>query len=394
MGMILFDTKKGVCKVRIKAYGVGGGGSNALNTMIGEGMNKITFAAVNTDIQALSRSHADEKIQIGEKLTGGLGAGANPNMGRQAAEESIDVINDSLEEADICIVIAGMGGGTGTGAAPVIAHAARQQGKMVISFVTTPFEFEGRHRGKNALLGLDELREYSHSLIVIPNDKLYSIITEDTSFVDAFRKVDMILMEAVNSLTRLILDPGMINLDFADVRAVMSIGGQAVITFGVGMGVNRAINAVDAALSNVLIEAKKLKGARGLLLNVVGGADMTLHEVTNCIQKLRANIHEDANIIFGANIDPKMNEKVMISIIATGIEESLDSSHSINSGIIHDRKITPSIAPFNKITPGNEGSSMFESNTVHPDFDDEFDVPTYIRRSRRFKNVSSYIEND
>jgi cell division protein FtsZ len=254
---------------------------------------------------------------------------------------------------------------------------------MVIAFVTTPFEFEGRQRMRNALVGLDEIRELANCLVVIPNDKLYNMITEDTSFVDAFKKVDLLLLEAVSSLTRLILDPGMINLDFADVRSVMSIGGQALLTFGEGMGVHRALNAVDAALSNVLIDSKKLRGARGMLLNVLGGPDLTLHEVTRCIQKLRTIVREDANIIFGANIDPQMNDKVMVSIIATGIEESLDDSMRMTLNAPHSENRPKSMLDaVNRLPAGSDGSAMFDAASAGDE--EDLDIPTYIRRNKRF----------
>lgn len=382
MGMILFDTKKGgISKVRIKIFGVGGGGCNAVDTMIGQGLQKVSFIAVNTDVQSLFRSRAETKIQIGEHLTNGLGAGANPLIGKQAAEESIDMIHEAVSDLDICIIIAGMGGGTGTGAAPVIANTARQQGKMVISFVTTPFEFEGKQRTKNAISGLDEIKEHANSLIVIPNDKLYDMITEDTSLLDAFKKVDMLLLEAVNSIVRLILEPGLINLDFADVRAVMSIPGQAIITFGEGMGVNRALNAVDAALSNVLIESKKLLGAKGLLVNIVGGRDLTLHEVTKCIRKLKSIVHEDANIIFGANVDQSLGERVMVTIIATGIEETYEDSRElvITKPIESEIKIPEALQ--NRCSP--DSSILFDSQNSEIS-EEDLDIPTYIRRNKRY----------
>ena len=388
MGMILLDTRKGgVNKVRIKVFGVGGGGCNAVDTMINQGMQKVTFVAVNTDIQSLSRNLAETKIQIGEQLTGGLGAGANPLIGRQAAEESMDLIHEAVSDVDICILIAGMGGGTGTGAAPVIANIARQQGKMVIAFVTTPFEFEGKQRSRNALTGLDELRAHANSLIIIPNDKLYDMITEDTSLWDAFKKVDMLLLEAVTSIARLITEPGLINLDFADVRAVMSIPGQAVITFGEGMGVHRSLNAVDAALSNVLIESKKLMGAKGLLVNVVGGKDLTLHEVTKCIRKLKSIVHEEANIIFGANVDPGYGEKVMVSIIATGIEEYMEDTHPMEISNKMPVKKEEIIIP-KPIKDRVSETPVICDISYGDSFEEDLEIPTYIRRNKRYLGAS------
>lgn len=257
---------------------------------------------------------------------------------------------------------------------------------MVIAFVTTPFEFEGKQRTKNAMLGLDEVREHANSLIVIPNDKLYDMITEDTSLVDAFKKVDLLLMEAVSALTRMILDPGMINLDFADVRSIMSISGHSLLTFGEGMGVHRALNAVDAALSNVLIDSKKLRGAKGLLVNIVGPSDLTLHEVTKCIRKLRSIVHEDANIIFGANVDHEVNEKVMIVIIATGIEDSVDNLEMTKYSDDALSKIMDSHAKVKQ----DEASSLFES--AFHNVEEDFDIPTYIRRNQRY--LGSLKDND
>jgi cell division protein FtsZ len=396
MGMLLFDTKKGSFQVRIKVFGVGGGGCNAVDTMVKMQMQKVSFAAVNTDVQSLARCAADEKIQIGEASTAGLGAGANPSVGRQAAEESLDKIQESIQNTDICVITSGMGGGTGTGAAPVIAQAARQQGKLVIAFVTTPFEFEGRQRSRNALAGLDELRSHVHTLIVIPNDKLYAMITEDTSLLDAFKKVDFLLLDAVKSLTRMILEPGLINLDYADVRSIMSIPGPSLISFGEGMGVHRAVNAVDAALSNVLAESRKLKGAKGLLVNIVGGVDLTLHEVTRCIRKLQTTIHDEANIIFGANIDPSVGDKVMLTLIATGIEESVDDSARI-AGPFHPMpKEVESPGDSSRLSirgvqsglqPG-EGSALFEGS-FQSGSDEDMDIPAYLRRNKKFLGVPS-----
>ncbi|MBN2144827.1 MAG: cell division protein FtsZ [Candidatus Aureabacteria bacterium] len=390
MGMMLFDTKKGLFQVRIKVLGIGGGGCNAVDTMVRMQMQKVAFAAVNTDIQSLGRCAAEEKIQIGELATSGLGAGANPSIGRQAAEESLDRIQDSLQNTDICIITAGMGGGTGTGAAPVIAQAARQMGKLVIAFVTTPFEFEGRQRTRNALAGLDELRSHVHTLIVIPNEKLYAMITEDTSLLDAFKKVDFLLMEAVKSLTRMILEPGLINLDYADVRSVMSIPGPSLISFGEGMGVHRAVNAVDAALSNILAESRKLKGAKGLLVNVVGGVDLTLHEVTRCIRKLQTTIHDDANIIFGANIDASVGDKVMITLIATGIEESVDDTSRIMAPYHQAPKETESKAESLRLHPHppGDGSALFEG-PFQSSNEEDLDIPAYLRRNKKYLGIPS-----
>ncbi len=397
MGMLLFDPNPGggTFQVRIKVFGVGGGGCNAIDTMILQGMQKVSFVAVNTDHQCLTRSQAHKKLQIGTGLTGGLGAGANPLVGRQAAEESLDKILEAMEDMDICIVIAGMGGGTGTGAAPIIAKTARERGKMVIAFVTTPFGFEGKHRHKNAMGGLDELRESANTLIVVPNEKLFDMITEDTTLVDAFKKVDIILMEAVRSLTRMILEPSMINLDFADVRTVMSIAGQSVISFGEGMGVHRALNSVDAALSNVLVESNRLKSAKGLLVNIVGGPDLTLHEVTKSVRKLQGIIHPDANIIFGANVDPAVGDKVMVTLIATGIEDSASED-------------PPRVGFYQAIEPEdkreNEKQNRFhkkysEDRTEEPQLtfdplpqesEDDLDVPTYLRRNKRYQGSTGF----
>ena len=384
MGMLLFDPNPGggTFQVRIKVFGVGGGGCNAIETMIRQGMQKVSFVAVNTDHQCLSRSKAHKKLQIGTSLTGGLGAGANPLVGRQAAEESLDKVLEAMEDMDICVVIAGMGGGTGTGAAPIIAKTARERGKMVIAFVTTPFGFEGKQRHKNALGGLDELRESTNTLIVVPNEKLFDMITEDTTFVDAFKKVDLILMEAVRSLTRVILEPGMINLDFADVRTVMSIPGQSVISFGEGMGVHRALNSVDAAMSNVLVESKKLKGAKGLLVNIVGGPDLTLHEVTKSVRKLQSIIHPDANIIFGANVDAAVGDKVMVTLIATGIEDSAsEDAPRIGFYQALDGDDKRESEKQNRLR-GEETHAAFEPPIQESE--DDLDVPTYLRRNKRY----------
>lgn len=379
--MILFGDNSAPIQVRVKVYGIGGGGCNAVEFMMKQKVPNVLFVTVNTDLQILAKSKAQEKLQIGHELTKGLGAGANPNVGRQAAEESIDLIHESIAEAEVCILIAGMGGGTGTGAAPVFCEAARQQGKLVLAFVTTPFEFEGKTRQRNAVSGIDELKHHSHSLIVIPNDKLFEMTNEDTSLEEAFQKVDSILLSAVSAFSRLILEPGLINLDFADVKAVINLSGQSILSFGEGSGIHRANHAIESALNNVLLEPKKLRGAKGLLLNILGGRDLTLHEVTRCVKKVKAYLDDEANIIFGANINQDFGDKLHITLIATGVEDEVSDTRD-------SRLFTPQKEELRQLNihgklGSGEGSSLFEApfNGIS---EDELDVPTYIRRSRRF----------
>jgi len=303
----------------IKVVGVGGGGSNAVNRMISAGLRGVEFLAINTDAQALALSGADKKLHIGAKITKGLGAGGDPNVGRQAADESKDDLAESLAGADMVFVTAGMGGGTGTGGAPIIAELARDLGALVIGVVTRPFSFEGRRRAASAEEGVRALKQKVSTLITIPNDRLLQIIDREATVIDAFRTADDVLRQGVQGIADLITVPGLINLDFADVRAIMAEAGAALIGIGVASGDDRATRAAQAAISSPLLETT-MEGARGVLINVTGGTDLGLLEVSEAAQIVREAADPEANIIFGAVIDEKARDEVRITVIATGFE--------------------------------------------------------------------------
>ncbi|CAE80944.1 cell division protein FtsZ [Bdellovibrio bacteriovorus] len=304
----------------IKVVGVGGGGSNAVATMIESGMNGVEFIVANTDIQALNASKSPNKIQLGLDLTKGLGAGANPDVGRRAAIESYNEIVEKLEGADMVFVTAGMGGGTGTGGAPIVAKIARELGALTIGVVTKPFLFEGKKRGKHAEGGLADLKENVDTLIVIPNQKLLSIAAERTPLLETFKKADEVLLQAVKGISDLINIRGLINLDFADIRTVMSSKGIAIMGTGAAKGDNRAVEAATAAISSPLLENVKIDGATGIIINVTGGSDLSLYEVNEASTLITEAAHEDAEIIFGAVIDESMGDEVRVTVIATGFD--------------------------------------------------------------------------
>jgi cell division protein FtsZ len=305
---------------RIKVVGVGGGGSNAVNRMVAAGLDGVEFIVANTDVQALRQNAAPNKLQIGAKLTKGLGAGADPNVGRQAALEDTEKLIEALDGADMVFVTTGLGGGTGTGAAPVIASLASELGALTIAVVTKPFRFEGKKRQAQAERGLEELRECVDTVITIPNERLLATITRTTSLTDAFTAADDVLRQAIQGISDLILVPGLINLDFADVKTIMAGMGLAIMGTGVGEGDDRAMAAANAAISSPLLEDASVKGARGVIINVTGGPDLSLIEVSEASAIIQEAAHEDANIIFGAVVDPKMQGKVKITVIATGFD--------------------------------------------------------------------------
>jgi cell division protein FtsZ len=315
--------EEGRTGARIKVVGVGGGGSNAVNRMVQSGLDGVEFIVANTDLQALKMNVAPHKIQIGGKLTKGLGAGADPNVGRQAALEDTDKLIEALDGADMVFVTTGMGGGTGTGAAPVIASLASELGALTIAVVTKPFKFEGRKRQLQAEQGLEELRECVDTVITIPNERLLSTIARNTSLTDAFSTADDVLRQAIQGISDLILVPGLINLDFADVKTIMAGMGIAIMGTGTGDGETRAMDAANHAVSSPLLEDASVKGARGVIINVTGGPDLSLIEVSEASAIIQEAAHEDANIIFGAVVDPKMEGKVKITVIATGFDRGL-----------------------------------------------------------------------
>lgn len=308
-------------KPRIVVFGVGGAGGNAVNNMIESQLEGVEFVVANTDAQHLSYSKSDRRIQLGQTITQGLGAGAHPEMGMNAAEESVDEINAHLEGAHMVFITAGMGGGTGTGAAPIIAKCARDRGILTVGVVTKPFTFEGRHRMRLADAGIAELQRYVDTLIVIPNQNLFRVANERTTFADAFGMADQVLHSGVRSITDLMILPGLINLDFADVRAVMSEMGKAMMGTGEASGDDRAINAAQNAISNPLLDETSLKGAKAVLVNITGGPDMTLLEVDEAANAISSEVDPEANIIFGAAFDPALEGKIRVSVVATGMDE-------------------------------------------------------------------------
>jgi len=310
---------------QIKVVGVGGAGNNAVNRMISSGLNNVEFLALNTDKQALVLSQAGTKIQIGEKITRGLGAGANPEIGSKAAEESADEIAQALKGADLVFVTAGMGGGTGTGAAPVVASVAKEMGILTIGVVTKPFTFEGKPRMANAVKGIAELEKHVDTLVVIPNDRLLQAVTKATSIMDAFRIADEVLQQGIQGISDLISHPSLINLDFADVRTTMKDKGMAHMGIGYGSGENRAVDAARAAITSPLLETT-IDGARSVLINITGDSSLGLLEVQEAASLVAESVDPDANIIFGAGLDDSLSDEVRITVIATGFEPSKASS--------------------------------------------------------------------
>ena len=335
---------------KIKVVGVGGGGMNAVNRMINGGVKNVEFVVINTDKQVLDVSPAEIKLQIGKNVTNGLGAGANPETGREAAIESKDEIRAALEGADMVFVTCGMGGGTGTGASPIVAEIAQDLGALTVGIVTKPFRFEGNRRMEQAIIGVDELKKHVDSLIVIPNDKLRDIIDKSTSMPDAFREVDNVLHRGVQSISDLIAVSGLINLDFADVKAVMENRGNALIGIGLATGENRAIEAAKQAVSSPLLETS-IVGATDAIINVTGGKTLTLFEAEDAAEVVRASANTDINIIFGAVINENLDDEVIVTVIATGFDDE------------------------NKAKEENIEEPKKSINMM----DDEFDIPPFLR---------------
>lgn len=319
--MDMQDFAPGEHFAQIKVIGVGGGGSNAVNRMINEGLGGVEFIAVNTDNQALMLSKAKTRVRIGDKLTRGLGAGGNPEIGRKAAEESADDLLEVLRGADMVFIAAGMGGGTGTGAAPVVAQIAKELGALTIGVVTKPFTFEGARRTQSAELGIDNLKSQVDTLIVIPNDRLLQIAHKNATLQQAFSLADDVLRQGIQGISELITVPALINLDFADVRTIMSEGGAALMAVGRSDGDDRARKAAEAAISSGLLDVT-IDGARGILFNITGGTDLSLFEVNEAAAIIKESAHPDCNMIFGAQIDESMGDEVRITVIATGFEQS------------------------------------------------------------------------
>jgi cell division protein FtsZ len=323
----------GELRPRITVFGVGGAGSNAVANMINARVEGIQFVVANTDAQALNSSIAEERIQLGRTVTQGLGAGSRPEIGRAAAEETLNEIERALDDVHMCFIAAGMGGGTGTGAAPIIAKAARDRGVLTVGVVTKPFVFEGTRRMRSADAGLEELQQHVDTLIVIPNQNLFLVARPETTFKEAFLLADEVLQQGVRSITDLMVLPGLINLDFADVRSVMADGGQAMMGAGEGEGMNRAIDAAERAISNPLLDGVSTLGAKGVIISIIGGDDLKLMEVDEAANHIRELVDPNANIIWGSAFNPDLGGKIRVSVVATGIEQSAEQSEIAASPI-------------------------------------------------------------
>ncbi|GAA3718447.1 cell division protein FtsZ [Salinicoccus jeotgali] len=360
----------------LKVIGVGGGGNNAVNRMIDDGMQNVEFIAINTDGQALNLSKAESKIQIGEKLTRGLGAGANPDIGKKAAEESREQIEDAIQGADMVFVTAGMGGGTGTGAAPVVAKIAKEMGALTVGVVTRPFSFEGRKRQTQASAGVDAMKAAVDTLIVIPNDRLLDIVDKSTPMMEAFKEADNVLRQGVQGISDLIAVSGEVNLDFADVKTIMYNQGSALMGIGVSSGENRAIEASKKAISSPLLETS-IVGAQGVLMNITGGESLSLFEAQEAADVVQDAADEDVNMIFGTVINPELEDEIIVTVIATGFNEK-----SVNRSPEREEKKDPIIQP-NPSRNEEPRERDFQARDNTPQ-DDDYEVPTFLRnRSRR-----------
>jgi cell division protein FtsZ len=368
---IFIDDDPPLTGARIKVIGIGGGGSNAVNRMIESGIEGIEFLVANTDLQALKRSRAPIKIQLGSRLTKGLGAGADPNVGREAALEDTDKIIEVLEGADMVFVTTGLGGGTGTGAAPIIASLATELDALTVAVVTKPFHFEGRRRMQQADQGLRELRECVDTVITIPNERLLHTVDRGVSLADSFKVADDVLRQAVQGISDLITVPGLINLDFADVKSIMQGMGMALMGAGRATGENRAIEATQQAISSPLLEEATIQGAKGVLINITGGPDLTLFEVNAASSIIRESADDDANIIFGAVIDESLTDEMKITVIATGFDREATSIASAAA-----TTAIPAPPPRFVARPADDLPRPMMGN---PRVDD-LDVPTFIRK--------------
>lgn len=363
---------------RIKVVGVGGGGCNAVDRMIGEGMLGVEFMAINTDAQALMLSRATTRVRIGEKLTRGLGSGGDPEMGRKAAEESAEDLYEVLRGSDMVFITAGMGGGTGTGASPIIAQVAKEVGALTIGVVTRPFTFEGRRRDEAAEAGINNLKEQSDTLIVIPNDRLLQIADKRANLQQSFRLADEVLRQGVQGISELITIPGLINLDFADVRTIMSEGGAAMMAVGTASGEDAARAASEQAISSELLDIR-IDGARGILFNVTGGSEMTLFDVNQAAAIIKETAHPDVNLIFGAVIDPEMKDNVRITVIATGFERTSSVSSKLREMPVSETRSQDEYSG-EQSQAVEDFSRKFQPQVVDTN---DLDIPTFLRNRLR-----------
>lgn len=383
---------------RIKVVGVGGSGGNALNTMIRRGLDGVEFIAANTDAQALDRSLAPVKIQLGLELTRGLGAGGDPDVGRKAALEDVQRLSEVLEGADMVFVTAGMGGGTGTGAGPIISQVAQDQGALTVGVVTRPFLFEGRRRAKNAERGISELIDSIDSIITIPNQKLMSLGDDDITMLDAFARADDVLLQAVQGISDLIVNAGMINVDFADVKTIMKSNGRALMGTGIAKGDRRALEAAEMAINSPLLDEVSVQGATGILINFTAGPDIKLREINEAAGLIQQSAHEDAEIIFGVVTDADLSDTVKVTVIATGFEEaahvpiplgmhqasqgygsqSASPTRAIRNAVLKGEEFSSTLEGVPATVPQTVGTRAFGASALH----DEaiLDIPAYLRR--------------
>jgi len=368
-GLIIFDdSDQPITGAKIKVIGVGGGGGNAINRMIEAGIEGVQFLVANTDLQALKSSRASVKIQIGEKLTRGLGAGGDPEVGRQSALEDTEKIIEALEGSDMVFITTGLGGGTGTGAAPILASLATELGALTVAVVTKPFRFEGRRRQRQAEQGLNELRECVDTVITIPNERLLNAVARGTPFLESFKLADDVLRQAVQGISDIITVPGLINVDFADVKTIMAGMGMALMGTGSAVGENRALEATQRAISSPLLEEASIEGAKGLLVNVTGGTDLTLFEVNEAMSIIHDSADPDANIIFGAVLDERLADEMKITVIATGFDRAAAAAEP---------------APRTYTAPAPAGTTTTSGPSGGPTGPlrrDDLDVPAFIRK--------------
>ena len=372
----------------IKVIGVGGGGGNAVNTMISSSINKVDFIVANTDAQALRTSQAPVKLQIGRELTKGLGAGSKPEVGSAAALENKDQLVAAIKGADLVFIAAGMGGGTGTGAAPVIAEAARETGVLTVGVVTKPFTYEGKARSILAEQGISDLKKHVDSLIIIPNDRLISMASRNMSLFDAFKPADDVLRQAVQGISELITSTGLMNLDFADVKTVMSVRGMAMMGIGMGSGENRAAEAVSNAISSPLLEDNDISGAKGVLVNITGSGSMTMDDYNTVNRIVHEKVHEDANIKIGVVRDDEMGDTIKVTVIATGFGDRFDTEknrdYRRNSLSVADKHVAPSLdrPTFQRDREKTENVTRIRPTVSYlEDDEDQYDIPTFLRKS-------------
>ena len=389
----LFEIEEDLGQVaKIKVIGIGGGGCNAVNTMITSRLEGVEFIVANTDLQALGNSLASTKLQLGARLTKGLGAGANPEIGMNATIEDTDKLREELSGADMIFITAGLGGGTGTGGAPIVADIAKELGALTVAVVTKPFLFEGKRRQQVAEQGLEELKKSVDTLITIPNQRLLNISDRSMSLIESFKNADEVLLHAAKSISDLITITGLINLDFADVKTIMSEMGMAFMGIGTASGENKAIEATQKAISSPLLEDISINGARGLLINITGGENLALHEVNDASTLIQEEADEEANIIFGAVIDPEMEDEIRITVIATGFEAcgekritELKKTIAQLPESIDDQDIPAYLR--SDVNSGNGKSAVTKVGTIISDFEnDEYDIPTFLRSNEGLKH--------